>query len=174
MLILQRYKLKPLNFVIFSLGSNMGNRLAYLNLAIKGLENQLGDLLIKSNVFETEAWGNKAQTSFLNQVVVFQTNKKPEACLNILQSIEKEQQRKRNEHWGPRTLDIDILFFNQEIINTHRLIIPHPFLEKRLFVLLPLSQILADFVHPKLQKNILQLLQECKDNTQVEKHINGI
>ncbi len=152
----------------------MGNRLAYLNLAIKGLENQLGDLLIKSNVFETEAWGNKAQTSFLNQVVVFQTNKKPEACLNILQSIEKEQQRKRNEHWGPRTLDIDILFFNQEIINTHRLIIPHPFLEKRLFVLLPLSQILADFVHPKLQKNILQLLQECKDNTQVEKHINGI
>ena len=91
----------------------------------------------------------------------------PFECLKIIQEIEKERDRKREIHWGPRTLDIDILFYNQEIINTHQLIIPHPFIEKRLFVLLPLSEILAEYHHPILNDRILNILAHCEDKTNV-------
>ena len=86
---------------------------------------------------------------------------------NNIQEIENSRDRKREIHWGPRTLDIDILFYDQEIINTPKLIIPHPYIEKRLFVLVPLSEILAKYVHPILNESILNILKNCDDKTNV-------
>ncbi|MFT4644134.1 MAG: 2-amino-4-hydroxy-6-hydroxymethyldihydropteridine diphosphokinase [Planctomycetota bacterium] len=163
---MQRYKFKTLNTIIFSTGSNLGNRQSHLDYAKKELA-RIGEIIDYSSIYESEAWGNTDQQNFLNQIIVVSTKLTSLECLIALQEIENERDRIREIHWGPRTLDIDILFYDQEIINTHKLIIPHPFIEKRLFVLLPLSEILSEYIHPVLNKNITEILNQNTDKSKV-------
>lgn len=163
-----------MNTVIFSTGSNIGKRPWHLYFAQKMLEKRVGKIISKSKLYESEAWGLEAQRNFLNQIIVIETKLEAEQCLEILQSIEEERFRERKTRWGPRTLDIDILFFNQEVINSQSLIIPHPHLTNRLFVLLPLSEIMPDFVHPISGYSMKQLLTKCTDNSKVTLYKNGI
>ena len=171
---MQRYKFYTLNIIIFSTGSNIGNRLSHLLYAEKEISLKIGEISKISSVYKSKAWGKTKQEDFLNQVIEVRTNFNALKCLNIIQKIETDRFRVRNEHWGPRTLDIDILFFNNEIINLPNLIIPHPFIEKRIFVLLPLSEILSKSVHPISQKTIKELLTNCKDETHIELYNNGL
>lgn len=163
-----------MNRIIFSIGSNIGDRFSHLLFAEKELSNKIGKILNKSKIYESKAWGKTNQADFLNQILKIETKKTAFECLKTLQKIEVNRQRIRKEHWGPRTLDIDILFFNDEIINTKNLKIPHPFLEKRKFVLLPLGEIFNDYIHPVLQKDIGELLTNCKDKTHIELYKNGL
>ncbi len=152
----------------------MGKRKAHLLYAIESISELIGEVILISNIYETEAWGNTQQQDFLNQVINVHTYLSAIECLDIIQIIEKNRNRTRGIHWGPRTLDIDILFFNHEIINTHRLVIPHKFIAKRLFVLLPLSEILSELIHPVSCKSIKQLLTECTDKSAIAKFKNGL
>lgn len=148
-----------------SLGSNLGNRAQYLEKALKYLELHTIKVLQTSNLYETEPVGFTEQPWFLNQVIQIQTELSPQKLLNILQKAEKNAGRMRSILWGPRTLDIDILFYNNEIIKTDKLIVPHPLLHERKFVLQPLTDIAPHFHHPVFQKTVEELLKLCKDTT---------
>ena len=163
-----------MNTVIFSTGSNIGDSFSHLKFAEENIEKSIGEITHISKVYISEAWGNTEQQEFLNQVIVVNTKFSALQCLNRLQKIENERDRSREIHWGPRTLDIDILFFNEKIINTHKLTIPHPFIEKRLFVLLPLNEIYSSYIHPTLNKSIKQILTDCKDKSKVVAYKNGL
>lgn len=152
--------------VVIILGGNRGDRKNLLEKAILEL-SKAGEFVVKSSVYETEAWGGVAKGAFLNQVVQLKTNLNPEQLLELIQKIEFNLGRKRDEHWGDRTMDIDILYFDQSVISNSLLQIPHPFIAQRRFVLVPLVEILPEFIHPILGKNHLELLEECKDETKV-------
>lgn len=151
------------------LGTNLGNKLANIETAIHYLQQQFGKVFIKSNVYETAAWGNTNQPNFLNQVLQFNTNITAQDALQIVLQIEKQMGRERLEKMGPRIIDIDILFYGNEIINLPNLNVPHPHIAQRKFVLLPLAEIDAAHKHPVLQKTMIQLLQACKDELDVKK-----
>ena len=143
--------------IYLGLGSNVGDRLSFLTQAISRLANE-GIVSKISSVYETPPWGNEDQPVFLNACVQFQTKLEPESLLNKLKQIENELGRKGRERWGPREIDIDILFYGSEQINSQRLTIPHPLLHERAFVLVSLAEIAPDFVHPVLKKDIKELL----------------
>lgn len=153
---------------VLILGGNQGEREELLDEARKfiGEENRV---LLQSQIYETEAWGNVAEGNFLNQVIQISTNHSPLSLLAFIQQIELQLGRERFEKWGNRTMDIDILFWDDEVIRLPELIIPHPFIQDRRFVLLPLCEILPDMVHPVLHKPIHQLLKECEDKSLVRK-----
>ncbi|MDG1276952.1 MAG: 2-amino-4-hydroxy-6-hydroxymethyldihydropteridine diphosphokinase [Algoriphagus sp.] len=152
--------------VVIILGGNKGDREDLLEKAILELA-KAGKFIGKSSIYETEAWGGVANGAFLNQVVQLETNLNPEQFLELIQKIEFNLGRKRDEHWGDRTMDIDILYFDQRVISNSLLQIPHPFIAQRRFVLVPLVEVLPKFMHPILGKNHLKLLEECKDETKV-------
>jgi 2-amino-4-hydroxy-6-hydroxymethyldihydropteridine diphosphokinase len=143
-----------------STGSNMGNRAEMLEKANVLLEKKAGRLLALSKVVETPAWGKTDQPDFLNQVVKLETSLSPQELLNLNLGIEKQLGRNRVEKWGPRSIDIDILFYDNEIIDEPGLQIPHPWMHERLFVLEPMCEIAPDFVHPVLNKTIAVLLEK--------------
>jgi len=145
------------NIVYLALGSNLGNRLANLKAAINNLTPQM-TLKKKSPVYETPPWGFKDQTAFLNQVVMAETYLDPEDLLYHLKRLEIALGRVPNFQNGPRLIDIDILFYDDLIINTPPLVIPHPRLQERAFVLVPLNDIAPDLVHPGLHKTMRELL----------------
>lgn len=151
---------------VIILGGNRGDR---EDLLEKGIEKllQAGKYLKKSAIYETEAWGGIAKGPFLNQVVQLETGLNPEQLLTMMQKIEIDLGRKRNEHWGDRTMDIDILYFDSRQISNSLLKIPHPYIADRRFVLIPLVEILPNFVHPTLGKTNLELLASCKDKSSV-------
>jgi len=138
------------------IGSNLGNRGKNMEEAITLLKEKCG-ILKSSSIYETEPVGFKDQYWFFNCVVKVDTNLKPIELLDFLQSIEKRLKRVKTIKNGPRTIDLDILFYGDEIINNGRLIVPHPRLHERLFVLIPLKEIAPDLMHPVLKKTILQL-----------------
>lgn len=157
---------------IISLGSNLGNRSLQLSAAISKMQIEIGDILIKSSIFESESWGFKSENTFLNQVLSFQTELTPEEILKIILKIEKDLGRIRvSDAYASRTIDLDILFFDDKIINSEALQLPHPRIQERKFILVPLNEILPEFVHPISKKSIRKLLDDCQDKLWVKKFI---
>ena len=153
--------------VVLGIGGNKGDRAAYLKTAIVALTKQVS-VVACSQVYETAIWGGVATNgNFLNQVVCIKTDLEPTSLLELIQGIELDLGRTRKQHWGDRTIDIDILYFGAEIWNTPTLSIPHPYLAQRRFVLQPLAEILPTKIHPVLGKTSLELLAECSDPGQV-------
>ena len=145
------------HIVYLALGSNMGNRLANLKAAISNLSPQM-TVKKKSPVYETPPWGFADQAAFLNQIVKVDTYLQPEALLSHLKRLETALGRVSNFENGPRLIDIDILFIDDVVLDTPPLVIPHPRLHERAFVLVPLADIAPDLVHPVLHKPVSELL----------------
>lgn len=157
------------NKVVLGLGGNVGNVQNTLTKCIDLLSCKLGEVQLKSSLYKTKAWGVENQPDFINQVIEIETDLSPTECLTVCQNIEQELGRVRQAKWHQRTIDIDVLFFNDEIINTPDLKIPHPFIQDRNFVLFPLAEILPNYRHPKLKKTILELKNSCSDNLEAIK-----
>ena len=156
-----------MNTVYIQLGSNIGERESFITKSMHKVECNIGKIITASSIFETTAWGNENQNNFLNSVIEIKTPFDAFTVLQKSQEIENNLGRKRSDKWGERTIDIDILFYNNKIINSKELIIPHPLIQKRKFVLVPLSEIAPNYKHPILKKNISNLLSECKDTQKV-------
>jgi 2-amino-4-hydroxy-6-hydroxymethyldihydropteridine diphosphokinase len=155
-----------------SLGSNLGDRFRLLQEAISGLQKKAGRVKRISSFYETEPVGKTDQPFFLNVCVELTTKLKPQALLKICQAIEYELGRRRKEKWGPRTADLDLLLYGNHVINTPKLILPHPEISKRRFVLVPLAEIAPNSRHPILKKSIRELLKECAD-TSIVRALHG-
>jgi 2-amino-4-hydroxy-6-hydroxymethyldihydropteridine diphosphokinase len=155
--------------VFLLLGSNLGNRHLFLNKAIEHIENDIAPIVKRSAVYETQSWGKTDAPDYLNQVLMLQTDLSAQKVLKKILAIENILGRKRQEKWGPRTIDIDILFYGQAIIDETGLHVPHSELHKRRFTLDPLAEIAPLLMHPVLKKNILQLKNELKDSLIVKK-----
>jgi len=160
--------MKMKNRAILSLGSNLGDRLMNLHTAMKLLTADTGELTINSSVYETEPWGLKEQPDFLNMVVGIETELSPQQLLSEIKYIEDELLREKSIRWGSRSIDIDILFFNDLVINSDILTIPHPEIANRRFVLVPLAEIFPDLIHPVLKKPVNSLLVNCSDRSEVK------
>lgn len=147
------------------LGSNSGNKAEYIRKAATSLTRQTGRLVAISSLYETEPWGFECNEPFLNQVLRIETRLHPEIVLQKALEIENSLGRTRSSEtrYASRTIDIDLLFCDSEIIRTPSLTIPHPRIAERRFVLVPLNEIMPDFVHPVLQKTVSELLAECSD-----------
>jgi len=157
--------------VYLLLGSNLGNRLTYLEEAARHINKEAGNIVKQSAVFETQSWGNTEVPDYLNQVLLLQTLLLPHELLRKLLQIELLLGRERLEKWGARTLDIDILFYGSDIINDADLVVPHPHLHNRRFTLVPLAELAPNLVHPVLNKTISLLKNELNDDLQVKKYI---
>lgn len=149
------------------LGANLGDRVATLRQAIILITERVGIVCQQSHLYETAPWGITDQPAYLNQIVVVDTGLEPNAVITQTQAIEQELGRIRLEKWGARIIDIDILYYDQLILQTDRLTVPHPYLHLRRFTLVPLAEIAPDFVHPVLQKTTTELLAECEDGSKV-------
>jgi 2-amino-4-hydroxy-6-hydroxymethyldihydropteridine diphosphokinase len=152
-------------------GGNMGNRKKTLTLAQKLIAKDCGKITVASSLYETAAWGKEDQPAFLNQALEIETALSPLELLNTVLLIEKKLGRIREEKYGPRTIDIDILLFNNEIHNYPQLKVPHPEMQNRRFALAPLAEIASDVVHPVFKKTIKDLLVICPDKLEVKKII---
>ncbi len=150
-------------------GGNEGDRYLNMQQARANIEHICGELIQVSSLYETAPWGNPDQPDFLNQVLLIGTKLKPRDLLKAIFSIEEKGGRIRSVKNGPRTIDIDILFYNDLVLEERGLVIPHPRIAERRFVLEPLNEISPQFVHPVLQKTVHNLLLECKDELAVKK-----
>ncbi len=159
-----------MNKAYLLLGSNMGNSQALLIQAITLIRNNCGEVITLGSLYATKAWGNENQPDFLNQAILIHTKISAPNLLNVLLNIEKEMGRSRTIKNAPRLIDIDILFFNDDVINLPELTIPHPLMDKRRFVLAPLFELIPSYIHPVLHKTIEQLLIECPDKLNVKKN----
>lgn len=149
--------------LFIQLGSNMGNRLDILQKALQSMQQYFGEPLKISGIYESQAWGKTDQQHFLNQVVSFFTNWPPEKILSLLKEIEREAGRTKTDKWGPRVIDLDILFYGNLVFYSSMLQIPHPQTPARAFTLIPLLEIAPDKVHPLLNQSILQIHAGSKD-----------
>jgi 2-amino-4-hydroxy-6-hydroxymethyldihydropteridine diphosphokinase len=145
--------------IYLSIGSNMGDRRKYLKYAVERLSARLDSVKV-SSLYATEPWGNTEQPEFLNLCLSGKTSSSPEELLELTRSIEKSLGRTHQEKWGPREIDIDILFYDNAIIKTAALEIPHPYVSERAFVLIPLNEIAPDLIHPVLKVSISKLAAE--------------
>jgi 2-amino-4-hydroxy-6-hydroxymethyldihydropteridine diphosphokinase len=164
------------NTAFIALGSNIGNRYDYLTEAIKQLESHLEIKLVNiSSIYETDPVGYEDQDLFLNMVIEVMTSLHADELLDICLKLELTLGRKREIVWGPRTIDLDILLYNQENIETEKLIIPHPRMLERNFVMIPLSEIKPDIIIPNTDKPLEALIKELpnKEGVRLWKRKNG-
>jgi 2-amino-4-hydroxy-6-hydroxymethyldihydropteridine diphosphokinase len=158
-----------MNKVFLLIGGNMGDRLQNLHQAIALLSAACGPVIQQSAVYETAAWGKTDQAAFLNQALLITTTLTPHELITTILSVEEKMGRRRMEKNGPRVIDIDIIFYNDLVMHEPHLTIPHPQLQNRRFVLVPLCELAPEFVHPVFHKTIARLLAECGDELGVEK-----
>ncbi len=157
--------------VVILAGGNLGDTKDYLNQALQQCAGALGPCVLKSSVYQSEPWGFDSPQHFLNQVWVFETELSASACLKKMLEIEQSLGRIRGESEGysSRTIDLDILYYGQEVINEDHLHVPHPRINQRRFALMPLCEVLPNFIHPVLGKNNQQILADCTDTGLVER-----
>lgn len=155
-----------MSLVYLALGSNLGEREANLRAARERLATQVR-ILKTSAVYETEPWGFREQPAFLNQVLKGRTALAPLELLDFLKSIEAALGREANFRYGPRVIDLDILFYGRQVLDTQRLQIPHPRLHERAFVLVPLAEIAPGLIHPVLRKRVSTLLRDAAAKDEV-------
>lgn len=153
--------------VFIHLGTNLGKKRKNLKTALEHLESFSGTICSFSSIYETAAWGKSNQPDFLNQAIELSTKLPPFELLYELQLIEQKMGRERIEKWGERIIDLDILFYDDIIIDYQQLTIPHPLIEQRRFVLEPLLEIVKNFVHPVHGSSIQELANSCSDQSQV-------
>ncbi len=151
-------------------GGNLGERVHNLATARELVAEQIGNIIAASSLYETAAWGNTDQPAILNQAIMIETPLNARQLIRRILKIEKKMGRVREEKYGPRLIDIDILLFNNEKHNYQFLKLPHPEMQNRRFALLPLAEIAPEIIHPVLKKTITELLQECKDELEVKKY----
>ena len=158
-----------MNVAYLCLGGNIGDRNFYFTQAIQLICEQVGNIVSKSSLYETEAWGADNQQAYLNCCVQINTKLSSSELIHKLLDIEQQLGRIRNpsNQYQARTIDIDILFFNNDIIQTDLLIVPHPRMHLRKFVLVPLNEIASNFLHSTLNKTIFNLLKSCSDTSHV-------
>lgn len=156
------------HIVYIALGSNLGNRLANLKNAVSNLAPQL-TIKKRSPVYETPPWGYTEQPAFLNQVIKAETYQEPQPLLGHLKRLESALGREANFQNGPRLIDLDILFYDDLILDSPPLVIPHPRLHQRAFVLVPLNDVAPNFFHPLLGRQIHDLLSEV-DPTEIKRY----
>lgn len=159
-----------MNKVYLLIGGNVGDRLGNLQLAVAALHRSCGRVTGQSAVYETAAWGKTDQQAFLNQALLLETDLTAPALLECVLEAEAMLGRVRKERYGPRIIDIDILFYNNDIVRTPALTIPHPEIQNRRFALVPLQEIAPGLMHPVLKKDIDQLLEECPDTLEVKQY----
>lgn len=158
-----------MNRIVLLTGSNIGNSASHLIFAKNNIEGCIGKVHAESSIYQTAAWGNPDQPDFLNQVLVIHSSYTAPDVLQLILTIEQNMGRLRIEKNAPRIIDIDILFFNQDIIQTEDLVVPHPLIAQRRFVLEPLNELMGAEIHPVYQKKITQLFEECTDTLIVRK-----
>ena len=155
--------------VCLSLGSNLGPRETYLRKALQALDKELGSLVKCSSFYETLPWGFSSDSLFLNAAACLDTLLSPEEVLAVTQQIEKSLGRKeksRQGQYADRCIDIDILLYDDRVIETPDMILPHPHMAERMFVLEPLAEIMPHMLHPQLRKTILQLKEELAERSE--------
>lgn len=162
-----------MNKAYVSLGTNRGDRLANLKNAANLLSTLAGKIIAVSSIYETPPWKMIDATDFLNQVLLLETNHTAIQLMDILIEIETSMGRVRTTgSYEPRIIDLDILFFNDEIINNEKLTIPHPLIQERRFVLEPMVEIAPEFIHPIFKKSMEELLRECGDKSAIQKLVS--
>ncbi len=155
--------------VYLLLGGNIGNTREYFSDAKRIIQSKIGEITNESSIYESEPWGFKHEQNFLNSVLEVSTQMKPIELLDATQSIEAELGRVRKKsQYAERTIDIDILFYDDIVFDTERLTIPHKMLHKRRFTMLPLNEIVPDYIHPLLNKTVSDLTNICEDDSFVK------
>lgn len=160
--------MKGLSFIL--LGSNLGDREAILESAVDMIEERCGSVVLMSSLYESEPWGFETENLFLNQAIGVETSLSPHDLLNELLQIEAELGRVRREnHQGyeSRPIDLDVIYYDDMVIADEELIVPHPSMHKRRFVLMPLCEIAPDFIHPLFRESNRELLARCEDRLRV-------
>ncbi|MCF0207080.1 MAG: 2-amino-4-hydroxy-6-hydroxymethyldihydropteridine diphosphokinase [Bacteroidales bacterium] len=159
-----------MNSVFLGIGGNLGNRIENLRKAVEMIKMQIGESAKTSSVYLSEPWGFAHSKYFANIVMRVETCLSADEVLEKAMSIEAELKRTRSgKGYEGRTMDIDILFFNDEVINTENLIVPHPRINSRLFVLMPMAEIAPNFIHSTENKTVTDLLHACPDKSKIRK-----
>lgn len=157
-----------MNSAYLLIGGNLGNRIENLTKAISAIEKDIGKIIKVSTIYQTASWGITDQPDFLNQVLLVTTKFSAAETMQIILSVENKMGRIRTLKNASRIIDIDILFFNDEIINSRLLTIPHPEIQNRKFVLIPLNEIAPQLLHPVFKQSIQNLLSTSKDKLEVK------
>ena len=156
--------------VFLGIGGNTGNKQDNFDKVYTFIKNELGDIIKHSSVYETPPWGFESEENFWNQVIIIETEFSPEKLLENIAEIENWFGRERvSGKYTSREMDIDILYFNELILKTETLTIPHPQIANRVFVLVPLAEIAPEYVHPQLQMTSLKMLKNCPDSSIINK-----
>ncbi|HLW21365.1 MAG TPA: 2-amino-4-hydroxy-6-hydroxymethyldihydropteridine diphosphokinase [Cyclobacteriaceae bacterium] len=151
---------------VLLIGGNLGDREQLIRQA-QGLLSKIGRIKAASSLYETQAWGNASEGEYLNQALILETKHSPTDLLQRTQEIENFLGRTRTVRWGSRTMDIDIIYFDDLVYQDEILILPHPLMSERKFVLMPLAEILPDFIHPVFKVSNKELFLRCKDMSEV-------